>query len=85
MDQQNTSLLELSANRKAIITRIGGGHGLQRKLRTLGIREGQEVKISSKQPFRGPLTIKVCGSQITLGRGIAGKILVEEIKWKRLF
>lgn len=63
----------------AKITSVGGGYGLQRKLQTLGIRKGQEVKISSRQPFRGPLTIKVCGSQITLGRGIARRILVEEL------
>ena len=80
MNYQNLSLLDLPSNKKAIITGIIGGYGLQRKLRTLGIREGQEVKISSRQLFRGPLTIKVCGSQITLGRGIARKIFVEEIK-----
>jgi len=79
MDQQNISLLNLPANKLAKITSVGGGYGLQRKLQTLGIREGQEVKISSRQPFRGPLTIKVCGSQITLGRGIARRILVEEL------
>ena len=80
MDQQNISLLHLPANKKAKITSISGGHGFQRKLQTLGIREGQEIKIVSKQPFRGPITIKVCGSQMTLGRGMARRILVEEIQ-----
>ena len=79
MDQQNISLLQLPTNKKGKITSVSGGYGLQRKLQTLGIREGQEVKILSRQPFRGPLTIKVCGSQITLGRGIARRILVEEL------
>ena len=79
MNHQNISLIDLPANKIAKITSVIGGYGLQRKLQSLGIREGQEVKISSKQPFRGPLTIKVCGSQITLGRGIAKKILVEEL------
>ena len=80
MDQQNISLLQLPTNKKAKITSIDGGHGFQRRLQVLGIREGQEIKIVSKQPFRGPLTIKVCGSQMTLGRGMARKILVEEIQ-----
>ena len=79
MDQQNKSLLDLSTNKKAKITSISGGHGFQRKLQVLGIREGQEIKVVSKQPFRGPLTIKVCGSQMTLGQGMARKILVEEL------
>jgi len=80
MDQQNISLLQLPTNKKAKITSITGGHGFQKKLQVLGIREGQEIKIVSKQPFRGPITIKVCGSQMTLGRGMARKILVEEIQ-----
>ena len=79
MNHQNIPLTDLTPNKNAKITSVGGGYGLQRKLQTLGIREGQEVKISSRQPFRGPLTIKVCGSQITLGRGMARKILVEEL------
>jgi len=80
MNQQQRSILQLPVNKKAKIIGINGGYGFQRKLRTLGIREGQEVQISSRQPFRGPITIKVCGSQITIGRGIAGKIFVEEIQ-----
>jgi ferrous iron transport protein A len=78
MDQQNMSLLHLSADKKARIIGIQGDKGLQRKLQLMGMREGQEIKIVSKQPFRGPITIKVCGSQMTLGRGMARKILVEE-------
>jgi len=68
MDQQNISLLHLPTNKKAKITSIDGGH------------EGQEIKVVSKQPFRGPITIKVCGSQMTLGRGMARRILVEEMQ-----
>jgi len=79
MIRQNISLIDLPANKMAKITSVGGGYGFQRKLQALGIREGQEVKISSRQPFRGPLTIKVCGSQITLGRGMAREIMVEEL------
>ena len=74
------SLLHLSADKKARIIDIQGGKGIQRKLQIMGMREGQEIKIVSKQPFRGPITIKVCGSQMTLGRDMARKILVEEVK-----
>ena len=80
MNQQSISLLDLTYNKKARIISIQGGHGLQRKLRVMGIREGEEIKIVSRQPLRGPLTIVVCGSQITLGRGMAQKILVEGIQ-----
>lgn len=79
MNHQNIPLTDLTPNKNAKITSVGGGYGLQRKLQTLGIREGQGVQVSSRQPFRGPLTIKVCGSQITLGRGIAKRIMVKEL------
>lgn len=43
----------------------------------MGIRNGKEIKVVSKQPFRGPLTVEVCGCQMTLGRGMARKIMVD--------
>jgi len=62
------------------IQQINGGYGLIQKLQVMGIRKGQQVKMVSKQPFRGPITIKVQGREITLGRGMAKKILVEVIQ-----
>jgi ferrous iron transport protein A len=62
------------------IQQINGGYGLIQKLQVMGIRKGQQVKMVSKQPFRGPITIKVQGREITLGRGMAKKILVGVIQ-----
>jgi len=62
----------------ATIVDLQGGHHFQRKLHVMGIRKGQTVTITSKQPFHGPLTIKVCGCQMTLGQRMAQKIIVEE-------
>jgi Fe2+ transport system protein FeoA len=56
-----------------------GIHGVQRRLNVLGLREGQIVRVDSKQPLMGPITISIGNSQLTLGRGIAHKIIVEEI------
>lgn len=77
MDTTNIPLTHLPTNRKAIISSIQGGNHFQRKLRVMGIREGCPIMIVSKQPFRGPLTIAICGSQMTLGRGMASRIFVE--------
>jgi ferrous iron transport protein A len=77
MEHQDISLLNLSRNKKAKITMIHGGHGLQHRLNSMGIRNGKEIKVVSKQPFRGPLTVEVCGCQMTLGRGMARKIMVD--------
>lgn len=50
-----------------------------RRLNALGIREGQIVRVVSKQPLMGPLTISIGNCQMTIGRGMAHKILVEEV------
>ena len=80
MVKKAITLTQLPYNQKARIIDLSGGHGFQRKLRVMGIREGQIIKIVSKQPFRGPLTVMVGGCQATLGRGMADKILVEELR-----
>ena len=79
MDKTQTNLTSLKGNDKAIIKKLEGGHGFQRKLRIMGIREGQTVKVDSKQPLMGPLTISVGNTQMTIGRGMAHKIIVEEL------
>ena len=79
MDKKTIPLTNLSNKRKAKIVGLDGGRGFQRKLRTMGIREGQIITIVSKQPLRGPLTVAVGNSQMTLGRGMTNRITVEEI------
>ena len=78
MIKKRMPLTNLSPTKKAKIISLEGGQGFQRKLRVLGIREGQNITIISKQPFKGPITIKIGSCQTTLGRGMANKILVEE-------
>ena len=79
MDEKSIPLTQLPVNKKGRIIRLDGGRGFQRRLRVMGIREGQLIKIVTRQPFRGPLTIKVGVCQMTLGRGMANKITVEVV------
>lgn len=79
MISQAISLADLPTNTHAKITEIQGGKGFQHKLQVMGIREGCLIKTLTKQPFKGPLTIQVCGTHLTLGRGMARKIHVEVI------
>jgi ferrous iron transport protein A len=79
MHKRTIPLTHLSQDKKGIIADIHGGHGLQRKLRVMGIREGETVRIVSRQPLMGPITIAFNHSQITLGRGMAHKIRVEVV------
>ena len=79
IERQIISLSHLPLNKRAKITDIHGGQGLIRKLWIMGIRKDQVLRIISKQPFRGPVTVEVCGCLMTLGQGMAQKIMVEVI------
>ncbi|KYK21460.1 hypothetical protein AYK21_04770 [Thermoplasmatales archaeon SG8-52-2] len=79
MDENKIPLTQLPLNKKGKIIGIEGGQGFQRRLRVMGIKEGQIIKIVTKQPFRGPITITVFSCQMTLGRGMANKITVEVV------
>ncbi len=79
VSKKTIPLEHLPYNEEAKIIRLDGGYGLQNRLRVMGIREGQVIKVVSKQPLRGPLTVTVDGCQITLGRGMAQRIIVEVI------
>jgi len=77
MIKQIIPLSKLPTEKKARINDIQGGIGFQRKLCTMGIRKNQEIKILTRQPFRGPITIQICGCMITIGQGMAQQITVE--------
>ena len=90
MDKNGIPLAHLKIGKSGKILYIHGGphgghhgmhhghHGLRSRLNVLGIREGQNVKILSKQPLMGPITIAVGNIHMTIGRGMAHKIIVEE-------
>jgi len=67
---------ELRPGVVARVLRLEGGHGFQRQLRTRGIREGKLISLVTRQP-RGPLVVMVGGIQLTIGRGMAGRIVVQ--------
>ena len=79
MNNKIKPLAQLTRNQTAKITDINGGYGFRKRLQVLGIHKGITVKVLSKQPLRGPLTICVGNCQMTLGRGMAHKIMVEEL------
>lgn len=70
-------LSELTNGKKAKIVSLNGGHGLRRKLRNIGIREGKLVKLITSQPIGGPIVIDIEGEQVAIGRGMARKIMIE--------
>jgi len=73
-------LINLQIGKKAKIKRLEGGFIFQRKLASLNIRIGKTIRMVTTQLLRGPVVIEVDDRRVTLGRGIAVRIFVEEEK-----
>jgi len=50
---------------------------LKKQMAGIGIREGKEVRMTTKQPIKGPVVVEVDKSFTSLGLGVAEKIVVE--------
>ncbi len=72
-------LTHLKEGEVARIVNLRGGRVFQRRLRTMGIREGKNIKIVTKHPMGGPLVIDIGGRNTTIGRGMAGRIRVRRV------
>ncbi len=75
-----TTLDRVFENHKAKVVDIRGGPGVRQRLSQMGIHPGDIITILRYGVLRGPILIEIHGSQVALGRGIAAKVLVEEIE-----
>jgi Fe2+ transport system protein FeoA len=70
------SLSQLRVGELAKVIMVNGGIGLRQKLALRGISEGTILRIVSNY---GPITVDVNESTVSIGRGMAHKILVSRI------
>jgi len=70
-------LTSIKEGLEATVISLAGGSPFQRRLRTMGIREGKILKVVAIHPFAGPVVVEVEGREVTLGRGIAKRIMVQ--------
>ncbi|MHA1204979.1 MAG: FeoA family protein [Candidatus Heimdallarchaeaceae archaeon] len=68
-------LSEMGYGEEGMVKRID--ESLRDQLAGMGIRVGKKLKMATKQPIKGPVVITVDKSSISLGLGIADKVLVE--------
>lgn len=67
----------MQSGQSAIVIGIEGGHGMVNRLSTLGIIPGKKITKISSMVMRGPVTIEVDRTQVALGFGMAGHIMVQ--------
>lgn len=70
-----TVLTSLGKNDRAFIKRVDGGAGVKQQLCLRGLFEGAIVRMVDCSC--GPVILDINGSTLAIGRGIAGKIIVE--------
>ncbi|MDA8096149.1 MAG: FeoA domain-containing protein [Clostridia bacterium] len=68
----------LTPGRDAVVRDVVGGKELRQRLCEMGFARGSLVRIVQSQPC-GPLIISLGDGRIVLGRGVAQKIMVEEV------
>jgi len=78
LSMENTAiwLSQMKDGQQAIVSDVEGGRGLVEKLTAMGIRPGKRVTRFCSMYMHGPVTIRIDNVQLSLGRGIADKILV---------
>lgn len=69
-------LTECSKGSELEVIKINAGIRAKTRLADLGIVPGSKIFKTKEAPFRGPLEIKVKGTNLVIGRGLAEKILV---------
>jgi len=70
-------LTDMETRETGTVTEIRGGRGVNNRLRALGVRPGVTVTKISAISAHGPVVVQVGGTQVSVGFGIAGKIIVE--------
>jgi ferrous iron transport protein A len=71
------SLADLRQGEEAVILAIRGGRGLQARLRSMGLVEGERIRKLSALVWGGPVVVLAKRTQVAIGRGMARKILVQ--------
>jgi len=64
-------------SQKVKVVDISGGWGIRQRLGCLGIHPGDIITVKRSAIMRGPILISVHGNQVALGRGVAGRVVVE--------
>ncbi len=71
-----TYLTECESGEEVVVLSVNAGYRAKTRLANLGIVPGVKIKKMKNAPFRGPIEIKVKGSSLVLGRGLASMIIV---------
>jgi ferrous iron transport protein A len=76
-DKKLIPLTSLPQGELATVWEFVGGREMVRRLEAMGVRKGKHIKKISGQLMRGPITVQVEHTKISIGYGMASKIMVD--------
>lgn len=80
MDQETINSLDaVPPGRRIRVRQLRGGINLVEHLKALGITDGVELQVVQNGET-GPLVVLMGEAQVSLGRGVALKVLVEKVE-----
>ncbi len=71
------SLADMKPGQKGEVVSIDSGWQAQRRLEGMGLTPGADISVSRTAPLGGPVEIRVRGSSLAIGRGMARKICLK--------
>jgi DtxR family Mn-dependent transcriptional regulator len=74
--KQLVSLARLKSGDTGVVKFLRGGRGLVRRLADMGLTKDTKITVNKSAPFSGPVEVRVRGTNLALGRGVAAKIFV---------
>ena len=72
-----TTICSMADGEEGTVVQLGYGLGQRDHLKSMGLREGKNIKIKGRQLGGGPIVIDVDGMEIALGRRMAARVLVK--------
>ena len=72
-----TTLQTLVRGAHAVVREVHGGHGLRRRLGTVGVHPGDALDVLRGGVGGGPVLIEIHGARVAIGRRQAERIEVE--------
>ncbi|MBA7674853.1 HTH-type transcriptional regulator MntR [subsurface metagenome] len=72
-----TQLSNLKPGEEGFVAFIRAGNRAYQRLLDMGLTKGTKVLVLNSAPFHGPMGIEVRGSNLALGRGLAGHVFIE--------
>ena len=80
--KHEVALTALKKGETGTVSLIKVGYGknrvFEKRLMDMGLTPGTQVMVVKSAPFHGPMEIRVRGSRLALGRGMAERIFVEK-------